>query len=166
MSDSFVFLVLIFVAGYFLSKKKSATDSNFSTIEAFTVKNNTLLSVNTSTLAYKNNNPGNLKYAGQKGAVGSDNRGFAVFDTVNSGFEALRNQIKLDASRGKSIRQFIYGYSEDNQSSYLSFVLSKFNNNYSSDSRLSDIINNNDLNVLVDSMATFEGYYKPIEIGV
>ena len=47
----------------------------------------------------RNNNPGNLKYAGQKGAIGIDDDGFAIFANAEDGFQALRNQIKLNQLR-------------------------------------------------------------------
>lgn len=40
-------------------------------------------------VSYRNNNPGNLKYLGQAGALGADPRGFAVFDSFDSGWQAL-----------------------------------------------------------------------------
>lgn len=53
-------------------------------------------------VAYSNNNPGNLVYAGQAGATpGLD--GFAKFSTYDQGLAALKNQITLDATRGTDI---------------------------------------------------------------
>ncbi len=53
-------------------------------------------------VAYRNNNPGNLVYAGQSGARrGAD--GFAVFPSYDLGLAALKNQIYLDASRGTDV---------------------------------------------------------------
>jgi hypothetical protein len=60
-------------------------------------------------VAYVNNNPGNLKYVGQAGATQGAN-GFAVFDNYNDGYQALLNQISLDASRGETIAQFTAKY--------------------------------------------------------
>ena len=50
-------------------------------------------------VSYRNNNPGNLMYAGQPGATQGAG-GFAVFDTLADGQAALVNQINLDATRG------------------------------------------------------------------
>lgn len=50
-------------------------------------------------LAYQNNNPGNLVYAGQAGATPGAG-GFASFSSYNAGYQAMLNQINLDASRG------------------------------------------------------------------
>lgn len=53
-------------------------------------------------VAYRNNNPGNLVYAGQPGAspgVG----GFAAFDSLADGQAALQKQITLDATRGTDV---------------------------------------------------------------
>ena len=61
-------------------------------------------------VSQSNNNPGNLKYAGQPGAIGQDASGFAVFPTVAAGTQALDNQIALDASRGLTIQQFAAKY--------------------------------------------------------
>ncbi len=68
-------------------------------------------------VSYRLNNPGNLMYAGQPGAVphpitGSDgkSRVFAEFPSVAAGQQALDNQIALDASRGLTISQFAQKY--------------------------------------------------------
>jgi len=41
----------------------------------------------------RNNNPGNLKFAGQPGAIGKDDQGFAKFDSMASGWAALTRQL-------------------------------------------------------------------------
>jgi hypothetical protein len=53
-------------------------------------------------VAYTNNNPGNLAYAGQPGATQGPN-GFAVFSSYTAGYQALQNQIVLDATRGTDV---------------------------------------------------------------
>jgi hypothetical protein len=74
------------------------------------------------TRSYRNNNPGNLMYAGQTGAIGQDAQGFAIFPDYQTGLTALDNQITLDASRGKTISEFtsIYAPASDgnNPTSY------------------------------------------------
>ena len=50
-------------------------------------------------LNYRNNNPGNLMFAGQPGAIGADSRGLAIFETWAEGLAALKRQLALDASR-------------------------------------------------------------------
>ena len=68
-------------------------------------------------LSYRLNNPGNLMYAGQAGAVpypvvGSDGktRVYAQFPDYATGEAALERQISLDASRGLSISSFAQKY--------------------------------------------------------
>jgi hypothetical protein len=46
-----------------------------------------------SNRAARNNNPGNLNYAGQAGAIGQDSGGFAIFPDDATGFQALYNQL-------------------------------------------------------------------------
>lgn len=62
-----------------------------------------------SRLAQLNNNPGNLRFAGQPGATQGEG-GFARFPTPQAGVQALQRQIQLDASRGLTLAQFINKY--------------------------------------------------------
>jgi hypothetical protein len=60
-------------------------------------------------LAYQNNNPGNLIYVGQAGATAGAG-GFAKFATYADGLAALNNQIQLYAARGMTIDQMMNVY--------------------------------------------------------
>lgn len=78
-------------------------------------------------LAQRNNNPGNLRFVGQAGAVQGQG-GFAAFPTPEAGQQALLDQINLDASRGMTLTQFVNSYappSENDTSNYLNFVSSQ-----------------------------------------
>src|ERR1700686_2648048 len=60
-------------------------------------------------VAYQNNNPGNLVFAGQAGAtLGAG--GFAHFPTYQDGLDALNNQIQLYAGRGMTINDMMAVY--------------------------------------------------------
>lgn len=75
------------------------------------------------TLAQRNNNPGNLR-AGA-GQIGRDANGFAIFPDVQTGWNALYNQISLDSGRGLNLSQFINKYappSENDTGNYLSYL--------------------------------------------
>lgn len=74
------------------------------------VMNNILIP--SGTLAAKNNNPGNLRFAGQAGAKKGEG-GFAAFDSVKAGYEALKKQISLDASRGHTLESFTKKYAPE-----------------------------------------------------
>lgn len=67
----------------------------------------------------RNNNPGNLNFAGQSGATkeGGENGRFAVFDSMRDGIAALHRQIKLYVGRGVDTVEKIvnkYAPAEDN----------------------------------------------------
>lgn len=62
-----------------------------------------------SRLALANNNPGNLRYVGQPGASQGEG-GFARFESPEAGYEALKKQIELDASRGHTVSSFVNKY--------------------------------------------------------
>lgn len=91
------------------------------------VGNTTASTVNipkSSRLAFVNNNPGNLKFVGQAGAVKGEG-GFAKFSSPEAGLAALKRQIQLDSTRGLTLEGFIRKYappSENDTSLYLSQV--------------------------------------------
>lgn len=64
-----------------------------------------------NSIANRNNNPGDLRYAGQAGATQNSN-GFAQFSSFSAGFTALQNQLSLDISRSGSdtLAQFAAKY--------------------------------------------------------
>lgn len=75
-------------------------------------------------LAYRNNNPGNLRYAGQAGATQGDSN-FARFQTPEQGYQALINQIQLDQRKGMPLGAFIAKYAppeENDTSAYVQHV--------------------------------------------
>lgn len=53
--------------------------------------------------SWRNNNPGNLKFASQPGAVGQDAGGFAVFNTYEDGWNALIELISRAATGNSSV---------------------------------------------------------------
>lgn len=61
------------------------------------------------TLAYQNNNPGNLRYVGQAGATQGAG-GFAKFPSYDAGVAALQNQIQIYAGQGLTIQQMMNIY--------------------------------------------------------
>jgi hypothetical protein len=62
-------------------------------------------------VAYRNNNPGNLRYPRPiLGATGVDSNGFLIFPDYSAGWTALEHQISLDASRGLTIADFTAKY--------------------------------------------------------
>lgn len=60
-------------------------------------------------LAYTNNNPGNLIYVGQAGATQGAG-GFAAFPSYDAGYQALVNQINIYANQGLTINQMMAKY--------------------------------------------------------
>jgi len=57
------------------------------------------------TLAERNNNPGNLRSWGSTPIQD----GYAHFATADKGWAALRHQVRLNISRGLSLREFFVG---------------------------------------------------------
>ena len=92
-------------------------------------------------LAFQNNNPGNLIFAGQAGATPGAG-GFARFATYDDGLNALQNQIQLYASRGLTIQGMMNVYAPaaqagNNPSLYAANVAGAFG--VSPDTRLVDL---------------------------
>ncbi len=82
----------------------------------------------TGPLSVRNNNPGNLKLAGQAGAVKGQG-GFAAFSTPGQGLNALTRQVVLDTqTRDMNLEDFLNKYappSENKTNSYIGFVKEK-----------------------------------------
>lgn len=95
-------------------------------------------------VSFRNNNPGNLKYANQKGAVGCDAGGFAVFPTYEAGRQALCTQLAM-AFNGTSrvytpedtLYDFFSKYTEGDSIPYANFVADKLG--VTAHTRLKDI---------------------------
>jgi len=95
-------------------------------------------------VSYRNNNPGNLKLAGQPGAIGADNQGHAIFATYDDGWTALINQLRAAFggwshvyNPGMSIAEFFQKYAEGNQASYALYVSNALG--VSPDTKLSEL---------------------------
>ena len=75
-------------------------------------------------LGIRNNNPGNLRYAGQLGASYGEG-GFARFQTMGEGVEALDKQIRRYESRGlNTIRKIISTYAPKNENNTEAYIRS------------------------------------------
>lgn len=79
----------------------------------------------TGPLSVQNNNPGNLRLAGQPGAVEGEG-GFAAFASPGQGLRALTRQVVLDTqTRDMSLEDFLNKYappSENETNKYIDFV--------------------------------------------
>ncbi len=107
--------------------------------------------------AQKNNNPGNLKYAGQREAMGKDDKGLAIFPDAPSGWRALIAQIRLDQRRGLTVEEFINKYappSENDTQAYGSFILDHMNTYWG------DSLSNLSPYALAGVIAQYEGYFN------
>jgi hypothetical protein len=105
----------------------------------------------------KNNNPCNLRFAGQKEATGLDDTGFAVFPNAPAGWRAIHAQIKLDQSRRLTLERFINKYAPPNENDtggYLAFVCGELR--IEASTLLSDV----SPYALAGVMAKMEGYYN------
>lgn len=95
-------------------------------------------------VSYRNNNPGNLKYAHQKGAIGIDPAGFAVFPTYADGWQALMAQLEAAFSGAShvyspedTLSEFFAKYTEGDSQSYANYVADRLG--VSPGTRLKDI---------------------------
>lgn len=73
----------------------------------------------------RNNNPINLKFAGQTEATGKDGQGFAIFPNPPAGWRAAHAQINLDKSRNLTVKEFLFKFappSENDTNNYLGFI--------------------------------------------
>jgi hypothetical protein len=58
---------------------------------------------------YRNNNPGNLKFANQPEATGADPQGFAIFPSIDAGQRAMDRQLRKNVGRQLTMAEMIEG---------------------------------------------------------
>jgi hypothetical protein len=111
------------------------------------------LSTDDGTQVTAYNNPGNLQFAGQPGAIEGQTYGnnFAVFPDAETGIAALKNDLTAKVNRSNRVEDIIgqYAPKEDNQQSfnnYLSFVKE----------RVGETVEPNELDELTRSVIQFE----------
>lgn len=105
----------------------------------------------------RNNNPGNLRYAGQTESTGKDDKGFAIFPTPMAGWRAMHRQIAKDQSRGFTLIQFVNKYaptSENDTNRYLDFMC--INLHAEKDTPMEDLSRF----AICGVIAAMEGYYN------
>ena len=72
------------------------------------------------------NNPGALKYVGQPGATqgapAEDGGYLAKFDSPEAGYQALEAQIQLDASKGKTVSQYVSNYAPPGSNNTAAYI--------------------------------------------
>ena len=111
------------------------------------------LSTDDGTQVTAYNNPGNLQFAGQPGAIEGQTYGnnFAVFPNAETGIAALKNDLTAKVNRSNRVEDIIgeYAPKEDNPQSfnnYLSFVKE----------RVGETVEPNELDELTRSVIQFE----------
>ncbi len=105
----------------------------------------------------RNNNPVNLRFAGQTESTGQDQNGFAIFPTPEAGWRAAHAQIVLDKSRGLTLKEFIFKFApptENDTQSYYDFVSLQYGF-VAEDANLSEVSTFG----LAGIMAAKEGYF-------
>ena len=105
----------------------------------------------------RNNNPGNLRFAGQREAIGMDDNNFARFPDPPAGWRSLHAQIKLDQGRGLTLEKFIRKYAPSNENdseNYLAFVCGEIR------AEPDTLLSNISPYALAGVMARMEGYYN------
>lgn len=71
----------------------------------------------------RNNNPGNIRYAGQASATGADSRGFAIFPNLATGIREANRQLDLYASRGtNTIAKIVKAWAPPNENDTAAYI--------------------------------------------
>lgn len=117
------------------------------------------------TRSERNNNPGNLNYAGQKGAVleEHDDPRFAKFKTTADGVEALVKQLQLYEKRGMNTLEKIIPVfapkNENDTNGYIDFLSKKLG---VAPGESLDMKNTETLSGLVNQISKMEGRNNPL----
>jgi hypothetical protein len=116
------------------------------------------------TRSWRNNNPGNLRFANQTGAIGQDNDGFAIFNSLEEGEAARKKQVfELDGVKRKlTIKQMIEKYapkSENDTPRYIKIVSEAAG--VSADTKLVDLTPDQQ-NKVMTAMKKHEGFKEGV----
>jgi hypothetical protein len=108
--------------------------------------------------SWRNNNPGNLRYAKQKGSLGADNDGFAIFDSLASG-EKAREKLLFENGgyKNKTLTDAIAKYAppnENNTKLYQKRILEAVGGSNKRMSEYSD----KERQLILDAMEKVEGF--------
>lgn len=133
--------------------KKLEELNTMQTVEELQPDDQASLSTVDGTQVTAYNNPGNLQFAGQPGAIEGQTYGnnFAVFPDAETGIAALKNDLTAKVNRSNRVEDIIgqYAPKEDNPQSfnnYLSFVKE----------RVGETVEPNELDELTRSVIQFE----------
>lgn len=89
----------------------------------------TTIKIKPNTIAHRMNNPGNLRFAGQRNATKGE-QGFAKFDSPLSGWEGLLKQVELEQGRNHTLESLITKYApptENDTQKYIKYMEKKLN---------------------------------------
>lgn len=97
-------LWLYYFSGWFSGSGGGSGEMNDSTLDKLARAIYDFEDPKKNSVATRNNNPGNLKAPNGKpnfwqGQTGVDERGFAIFDSMDNGFRALKMQFTIEAGR-------------------------------------------------------------------
>jgi hypothetical protein len=93
LMKSIIEMLKSFIAGFSITKTLRSLAEAMAAVEGFYI---------VGSRAFRNHNPLNLKYVGQKLAVGQDDKNFCIFKDDNDGWTACLNDLRCKRD-GKSI---------------------------------------------------------------
>lgn len=112
--------------------------------------------------AWRNNNPGNLKYgdfAKGAGSIGEDYSGFAIFSSYDDGFKALKKLLKTDTYQKLTLEEAIKRYAPESDNNdtkkYIKDVVD--GTRFSKDTKLSSL-SDDQITKLANVIKKLEGY--------
>lgn len=114
--------------------------------------------------AWRNNNPGNLKYedpqyATARGVIGTDYSGFAIFPDYNTGYAALSYCIR-DKYKDSSIEDTMYCFAppnENNTEAYIDYLVNSLGGGVTRETKISSLTWAQQTTI-IDSIKNYEGY--------
>lgn len=96
------------------------------------------------TLAWRNNNPGNMVYGDftkANGAIAEGGRSFAIFPDYNTGYAAMKTKVTVDY-KNKTIRELITIWappSENDTEAYIKFVVQQLGSGVTESTKVSSL---------------------------
>lgn len=127
----------------------------------YTMADGSQVKRNGGTRAWRNLNPGNIRYgkfSQNAGAIGKDEKGFAIFPSESAGMRAIDSLLRTDTYYHLTIRDAISKYAPPFENDTVRYHQSLARHTgLSIDRKLSDL-NNNEMTKVVNAIRTIEGW--------
>lgn len=140
-----------------LNRIYEGTDSNGESVTIIKARDTS----REGTRSWANNNPGNLRYSqweDEYGAIGQDEDGFAIFESVEAGLEAQKHLLQSENYANLTLREAVYRYAPQHENDSEAYARQVSQATGIATNRVLNTLSEDEQNKLVRAMVNHEGW--------